>query len=76
VGDDESGTLAIGAPAHFAVWEESELTVTIADERVSRWSTDERAGTAVLPDLSQAVPAALATYRDGLPIFSAPGVLA
>jgi predicted amidohydrolase YtcJ len=76
VGDDESGVLTIGAPAHFAVWEESELTVTIADERVSRWSTDERAGTAVLPDLSQVVPAALATYRDGLPIFSAPGVLA
>ena len=75
VGDDESGVLEIGAPAHFAVWERSELTVAVADERVSRWSTDERSATAGLPNLADKIPTALATYRAGKSIYSAPGVL-
>jgi predicted amidohydrolase YtcJ len=72
-GIDNTGTLTIGAPAHFAVWERSEMTIAVADERVSRWSTDERAMTCALPDLNQGLPRAIATYRDGLSIYSNTG---
>ncbi|GAB3061620.1 hypothetical protein [Sediminivirga luteola] len=44
--------LAPGAPASFAIWEAGDLVVQAADQRVAAWSTDPRAGTPGLPDLS------------------------
>jgi predicted amidohydrolase YtcJ len=49
---DETGVLTPGSPATYAVWQTGELVVQTPDQRVSAWSTDERAGVPGLPDLT------------------------
>ena len=49
---DETGVLAPGSPATYAVWQSGELVVQAPDQRVAAWSTDERAGVPGLPDLT------------------------
>lgn len=55
VPDDESGVLAPGTPATYAVWEAGDLVVQTPDSRVAAWSTDENAGVPGLPDLTPGV---------------------
>ena len=50
------GILAVGAPAHLAVWDVPELVVQAPDARVAAWSTDPRSGTPGLPLLDPEVP--------------------
>ncbi|MCW2540476.1 MAG: Exoenzyme regulatory protein AepA in lipid-linked oligosaccharide synthesis cluster [Frankiales bacterium] len=66
-----SGTLAPGAPATYAVFAAGSLGVDAPDDRVSRWSTDERANLPGLPDLSPALdlPRCLRTVLRGSPIY-------
>jgi len=73
---DGSGTVAVGSPATFAVWDAAELGVDSVDDRLSRWSTDPRSAVPGLPDLrpGSALPRCLRTVRDGEIIFDA-GVL-
>jgi predicted amidohydrolase YtcJ len=52
----ESGVLAPGEVASYAVWRVGELVVTTPDARVAAWSTDERAGVPGLPDLTPGRP--------------------
>jgi predicted amidohydrolase YtcJ len=68
---DGSGTLAPGAPATYAIFSAGALGVDSPDERVSRWSTDERAGTPGLPDLAPGteLPRCLRTVLRGREIF-------
>jgi predicted amidohydrolase YtcJ len=54
--DDEAGVLRPGAVATYVVWDvSSDLVVQTPDARVASWSTDERAGVPVLPDVSPEV---------------------
>lgn len=69
VGDDESGVLAVGAPAHFAAWDVDDLVVNVPDGRVRAWSTDERSGTPGLPDLDGVPPKCLLTVRNDVALF-------
>jgi predicted amidohydrolase YtcJ len=75
-GRDGEGLLRPGAPATFAVWSAGELAVDAPDERISRWSTDPRAGVPGLPDVApgRELPSCLATVLRGEPIFDT-GVL-
>ncbi len=52
---DESGVLAPGTPATYAVWDAGDLVVQTPDSRVAVWSADERAGVPGLPDLTPGV---------------------
>ena len=54
---DGSGVLAVGHPATYAVWDDVDLVIDAADERVSRWSTDPRSGVAALPDVTAGLAA-------------------
>lgn len=76
IGDTDSGTLAPGAPAHYAIWSVDEVVVQAPDERLSAWSTDPRSGTPGLPILTQGagLPACLRTVAHGTTVFDA-GVL-
>ncbi|MBW3640669.1 MAG: amidohydrolase family protein [Actinobacteria bacterium] len=66
---EDTGELALGAPATFAVWElPGELVVQAPDPRLSAWSTDSRAGVAGLPDLISADPVCRLTVVDGQPV--------
>lgn len=68
---DDTGELAPGAPATFAVWDlAGELVVQTPDERVSGWSTDPRAGVAGLPDLSGPDPVCRRTVVRGRTVWS------
>ena len=70
-----AGQLVPGAPASFAVWEVEELMVQVADGRVQSWSTDPRARTPLLPALDTGSdPVCLQTVRDGVELFSSPGL--
>lgn len=71
VGDRESGILTPGAPAHYAVWDSPELAVQAPDDRVQRWSTDERSGVPGLPVVEAGVPLpkALMTVVSGRTVF-------
>ena len=66
-----AGELRVGAPAHLAVWRSDALMVQVPEGSVPTWSTDARAGTPLLPDLSDpdTRPQCLRTVRDGVPIF-------
>ena len=66
-----AGELRVGSPAHLAVWRAEHLGVQSEASGLSTWSTDARAGTPLLPDLSEdaAPPRCLHTLRDGEPIF-------
>lgn len=68
---DGSGTLAPGAPATYAIFAAGPLGVDAADERLSRWSTDERSGVPGLPDLAPGrdLPRCLRTVVRGREIF-------
>ncbi|GIG20330.1 amidohydrolase [Cellulomonas chitinilytica] len=70
-----AGELRVGAPAHLAVWRAEHLAVQAPDGRLSTWSTDARAGTPLLPDLSADAPdpVCLRTVRDGVVVFDALG---
>ena len=68
---DDTGELAPGAPATFAVWDvPGELVVHAPDERVAGWSTDPRAGVAGLPDLSGEDPVCRRTVVAGETVWS------
>ena len=70
-----AGQLVPGAPASFAVWEVEELMVQVSDGRVQSWSTDPRARTPLLPALDTGSdPVCLQTVRDGVELFSSPGL--
>lgn len=62
-----AGELRVGAPAHLAVWRAEHLAVQAPGGR-GAWSTDARAGTPLLPDLSPDAPAprCLRTVRAGV----------
>ncbi|MCW2491992.1 MAG: amidohydrolase [Frankiales bacterium] len=68
---DGSGVLAPGSPATYAIFAAGSLGVDAPDERVSRWSTDERAAVPGLPDLAPGLelPRCLRTVRRGEQIF-------
>ena len=62
-----AGTIAVGAPAQFAVVSAGELVRPAADPAVQRWSTDPRSRVPLLPDLSPdaELPTTLCTVVDG-----------
>lgn len=64
---DESGVLAPGTPATYAVWETGELIVPSPDSPAAVLATDERAGVPGLPDLTPgaALPRCLRTAVRG-----------
>ncbi|MCR6482270.1 amidohydrolase [Amycolatopsis sp. OK19-0408] len=67
VNDGITGSLVPGAPAHYAIWDATDLVVATPDSRVQRWSTDPRAGVPPLPRLEPdaALPGCLRTVRAG-----------
>jgi predicted amidohydrolase YtcJ len=69
-GDDESGVLAVGAPATFAVWEAEPLPPRPTDERVAGWSTDAGWSEAGLPDVTK-TPNCLRTVVRGRMVWNA-----
>jgi hypothetical protein len=69
-GDDESGVLAVGAPATFAVWDAEPLPPRPTDERVRSWSTDAGWSEAGLPDVTK-TPACLRTVVKGRTVWNA-----
>ncbi|MGW4486254.1 amidohydrolase [Amycolatopsis sp. NPDC004368] len=71
INDGVTGTLVPGAPAHYAIWDASDLVVATADSRVQRWSTDPRSGVPPLPRLEPgtAAPECLRTVRGGTVIY-------
>ncbi len=70
---DDSGVLAVGAPATFAIWDVDELAVQSPATGVANWSTDPRSGTPGLPVLDRGAPApqCLATVLAGDVIHAA-----
>ncbi|HEX8003104.1 MAG TPA: amidohydrolase [Mycobacteriales bacterium] len=71
-GDDESGVLAVGAPATFAVWDAVPLPPRPADERVAGWSTDAGWSEAGLPDVST-TPECVMTVVRGRTVWNREG---
>ncbi|MFE0020636.1 amidohydrolase [Amycolatopsis sp. NPDC059021] len=71
VNDGVTGSLVAGAPAHYAVWDATDLVVATPDSRVQRWSTDPRAGVPPLPRLDEdaPLPRCLRTVRGGEVIY-------
>jgi len=59
------GVIDVGAPAHLAIWDAPALEVRVPQDTVRNWSTDPRAATPGLPDLSEADPPCLATLVHG-----------
>lgn len=47
-----AGQIAVGSPADFNVWQADQLGVQAPDVKSAHWSTDKRAGSALLPILS------------------------
>jgi predicted amidohydrolase YtcJ len=73
VNDGLTGSLVPGAPAHYAIWDATDLVVATPDSRVQRWSTDPRAGVPPLPRLEPgaALPHCLRTVRAGAVLHDA-----
>lgn len=71
LGQDHPGTLVPGCPADLVVWEPAPLVVRGNDDRIQTWSTDPRARTPLLPDLSGGVPHAALTMKAGTALWSA-----
>ena len=71
-GMPDAGQLSIGSRANFNLWVCDQVEVQVPDERVSAWSTDVRAGTPPLPDLSPgaALPELVGTVLDGEPTMA------
>lgn len=66
---DEGGVIAVGAPAHLAVWDvPGDLVVQTPDPRVAAWSTDPRAGVPHLPEIhpDHPLPTCAATLVAGV----------
>ncbi len=61
------GALTIGTSPSMCVWRCEQVEVQVPDARVRAWSTDVRAGTPPLPDLSPGAPLPdlVATVTDG-----------
>ncbi len=66
-GSPDAGALIIGTRPSMCVWKCEHVQVQVPDSRVRAWSTDVRAGTPPLPDLSPgaALPELIATVIDG-----------
>ncbi|WP_130413118.1 amidohydrolase [Xylanimonas ulmi] len=66
-----AGELAVGAPAHLAVWRAESYGVRSSGRGLSSWSAEARAGQPVLPDLAPDAPQpqCLQTVRAGVPIY-------
>lgn len=62
-----AGQVAVGSPGDLNVWRAEQLGVQAPDEKAAHWSTDKRAGTALLPILSSATdaPALTGVIRGG-----------
>ncbi len=73
VNDGVTGSLVPGAPAHYAIWDATDLVVATPDSRVQRWSTDPRAGVPPLPRLEPDafLPRCLRTVRAGAVLHDA-----
>lgn len=73
VNDGVTGSLVPGAPAHYAIWDATDLVVATPDSRVQRWSTDPRAGVPPLPGLEPdaTLPQCLRTVRAGAVLHDA-----
>lgn len=73
--DGLTGTLAVGAPASYAVWEVDELVVAGSHESVQRWSLDPRSRVPALPDVSPGspLPRCVRTVHRGRDIYRAEG---
>lgn len=58
VGEQNAGTVQIGMAAHLGLWLGEELTVHVpqVSSKVGAWSTDLRARSGLLPDLSSGAP--------------------
>ncbi|MBB4683573.1 amidohydrolase [Amycolatopsis jiangsuensis] len=71
VNDGVTGSLVPGAPAHYAIWDATDLVVATADTRVQRWSTDPRSGVPPLPRLEpdSPLPRCLRTVRGGTVLY-------
>jgi len=65
MGAEGVGVIEVGAPAHLAMWDAATLEVRVPDATVRNWSTDPRAATPGLPDLSGEDPSCLATLVNG-----------
>jgi predicted amidohydrolase YtcJ len=74
VGDDETGVLAPGAPATFAVWDAAPVEPARADERISAWATDPWWSLTGLPDLDTS-PTCLRTVVRGRTVHATEGAL-
>ncbi|MCI9887616.1 hypothetical protein JT358_03945 [Micrococcales bacterium 31B] len=72
-GRDLTGELETGAPATLAVFRTSALAVQTPDAVAQSWSTDVRAGTPMLPELTAGgeLPKCLFTLRDGETLHAA-----
>lgn len=68
----DEGTLGLGAPATFAVWQAGELITDEADGQRPISSSERRSGDAGLPDIRPGVglPTCLRTVRRGATIYS------
>lgn len=62
-----AGQVAVGSPGDLNLWRAEQLGVQAPDEKAAHWSTDKRAGTALLPILSSATaaPALTGVIRGG-----------
>lgn len=62
-----AGQIAVGSPANVNVWQADQLGVQAPDVKAAHWSTDKRAGTALLPILSSIdeLPQLQFTIRNG-----------
>ncbi len=63
-----AGEIRVGAPAHLAFWDAPNRAVQGPERMFSSWSTDARAGTPLLPELSPelAFPRCVRTMRAGI----------
>jgi predicted amidohydrolase YtcJ len=69
VGIEGVGVIEVGAPAHLAIWDATDLEVRVPQETVRNWSTDPRAATPGLPNLAAEDPTCLATVVEGEVIY-------
>lgn len=62
-----SGQLGVGTPANLNIWRAEQLGVQAPDVRAAHWSTDKRAGTALLPILAstESAPELVWVIRNG-----------
>ena len=62
-----AGQIAVGSPAELNIWRAEQLGVQVPDVRAAHWSTDKRAGTALLPILSsnETAPELVRRIRNG-----------